>query len=171
MRRCPMLRRQIVMARAAAACSALALSGCGGDDARDAAGELETGTEAVATLTSDERADVLRDEAQRVEDVVTGSVEDLDEVRSLDALQEETRAVGDELADAAERIRDLEVEPAQEEARDELLDAVDALESDVRALGDAVAGRDLTRALREASSLSISAVQRAVDRVEAETSG
>lgn len=163
-------QERITYAAALACCSILAFSGCGGDDARDATAPLDAAVESVESAASDERAEALREEARRVDDVLSDSVEDLGDVRSLDSLEEETRAAGDELEAAAERLRALEVDPDQEAARDELADAVAALESDVRDVERAVDDRDLADALREVSSLSVAAVERAVDRVEDEAS-
>lgn len=159
-------RRILVLA--AAALAVLALAACGGDDLRDAGGSAGDEAESIATP---EQEQLLRDEAQRVEDVVEGAIAELRDVRSLDDLEGHAEDAANELEEARARIEGLELAGEQQAARDQLLEAVETLENEVRELQATIADQDPVGALQAAGDLSLDELRAAIERIERETAG
>lgn len=162
--------RKRIASLALAALAALALAACGGDDLRGADEGAGDAAEQVDTVATPEQERVLREEAQRVEDVVDGAISDLREVRSLDDLERHATEAADELAEARARIEALELAEEQEAARTQLVGAVETLERQVRELQATIADGDPIGALERASELSLAEVRAAIEQIEREAS-
>jgi hypothetical protein len=154
----------------ALAVAAFALAGCGGDDggADEGAG---TTTAQLDTLATPEQQRLLRDEAERVQRIVEDAISDLRDVRSLDTLEQHATDAADELAEARARIEALDVAGEQQGARDQLVDALETLETGVRELQATVADQDPVGALERAGELTLDELRAALERIERELRG
>jgi len=152
---------------AAAAVAALVLAGCGGDDERGGDG-AQAAEEQLETVATPEQERALREEAQRVEDLVEDAIADLRDVRSLDDLEQQADDATQQLEDARARVEDLDLAEEQEAARAQLEDAIETLEREVRQLQSAIADQDPVEALRGASDISLDELQAAIERIQRE---
>jgi hypothetical protein len=152
---------------AAAAVAALALAGCGGDDERGGDG-AQTAEEQLETVATPEQERALREEAQRVEDLVEDAISDLRDVRSLDDVEEQAEDATEQLEEARARVEALDLAEEQEAARAQLVEAIETLEREVRELQTAIADQDPVEALRGASDISLDELQAAVARIQRE---
>ena len=152
---------------AAAAFAAVALAGCGGDDERGA-DAAQTAQEQLETVATPEQERALREEAQRVEDLVEDAISDLREVRSLDDLEQQADDAKQQLEEARGRVEELDLAEEQEAARAQLEEAITTLEGEVNQLQTAIADQDPVEALRGASDISLDELQAAIARIQRE---
>lgn len=145
---------------------ALALAGCGGDDER--AGAVQTAEDQLETVATPEQERALREEAQRVEDLVEDAISDLRDVRSLDDLEQQADDATQKLEDARARVEDLDLAEEQEAARTQLVESIETLEREVGQLQTAIADQDPVEALRGASDISLDELQAAIERIQRE---
>jgi hypothetical protein len=136
---------------------------CGGDDgdAGEAAASVET---AIDDSLDDDTEDALRAEADRLEKVVDDQVSALGDATSVDDVEQQVADARAELEASAERLDGLDLEPEDEQIRDDLKAAVQRLEGELADVQAAAEDGDLPRALSAASSLSLDELEAEIDR-------
>ncbi len=134
---------------------AVASSGCGGDDATNAAEEA-AGDVGAETIAEDVDAESLRSELDEIERTVRDDVARLSEARSLDDLSERLKRARSKLDESAEDLSevDLSGDPDLEGARDDLASALRDFSAEVVDAEGAVGEGDLSRSLREVRQLT-----------------
>ena len=142
----------------AAAMLALTLAACGGDEADEAIGGAEATIEQAL-----EDDDVVREEAERLQDVVTTELDDLSSATSVQDVEESVADARAELSESRDRLEDANVSEDVEEQRDELVATIEQLEAELADLQEAAEDGDLMRALDSASGLSVDDLQRELE--------